>query len=91
MKTIKAQSINRLLIGLLTYFLFSQFAFATTVELNSIERIKSKNQLVVAMMNQEIPPFFMKNDEGEWVGFDIELAENIGPRSNSMLEFAATY
>lgn len=42
-----------------------------------IARIVTNGELVVAMLKVDTPPFFYFNESGQWVGFDVDLAQAI--------------
>ena len=52
-----------------------------------IKRIKERGKLVVAMFAQDIPPFFMHDDLGNFYGLDVKLAKDIAGRIGVDVEF----
>lgn len=52
-----------------------------------IQRIKEKGKLVVAMFWEDRPPFFYRNDKGEFVGIDVMLAKDIAKSLDVQIEF----
>lgn len=42
-----------------------------------IKRIKDRGELVVAMINEDVPYFFCKDKDGKLFGFDVDLAKGI--------------
>ncbi|MCP4922555.1 MAG: transporter substrate-binding domain-containing protein [bacterium] len=59
-----------------------------------IQRIVDRGELVVALADDQDPPWFFKTEEGEYIGFDIELAHAIGEELKVPVRFnqeAPTY
>src|SRR5262249_27785241 len=54
---------------------------------SDIERIRSHGKLVVAMFEQDRPPFFMHDARGKFVGIDVELAEEIADKIGVKVDF----
>ncbi len=52
-----------------------------------IQRIKDRGKLVVAMFKEDIPPFFMHNEQGRFYGLDVDLARDIADKLGVDLEF----
>jgi len=52
-----------------------------------IQRIKDRGKLVVAMFHQDIPPFFMHDDQGRFYGLDVDLARDIADSLGVEVEF----
>ncbi|MGM0423870.1 MAG: substrate-binding periplasmic protein [Thermodesulfobacteriota bacterium] len=52
-----------------------------------IQRIKDRGKLVVAMFGQDIPPFFMHDEQGNFHGLDVKLARDIASRLGVDVEF----
>ena len=42
-----------------------------------IARIVNRGELVVAMLNARTPPFFYFDDQGDWTGLEVNLAQQI--------------
>jgi len=66
------------------YYLFSVFCLllvTSTVFAQQfapdIQRIIDKKMIIIAMLEKDQPPFFMKNEDDSLVGFDVELARGI--------------
>ncbi|MFO8032979.1 MAG: ABC transporter substrate-binding protein [Desulfohalobiaceae bacterium] len=53
----------------------------------SIQRIKDRGKLVVAMFGQDIPPFFMHDQQGRFYGLDVEMARDIADKLGVEVEF----
>ena len=43
-----------------------------------IKRIKDRGKIIIAMLDEDNPPFFMHDEEGNFVGLDVDLANDIG-------------
>jgi polar amino acid transport system substrate-binding protein len=59
-----------------------------------IETIVERGELVVALADDQDPPWFFKTEEGEYLGFDIELAHAIAKELKVSVRFnqeAPTY
>jgi ABC-type amino acid transport substrate-binding protein len=52
-----------------------------------IQRIKDRGELIVAMFSQDIPPFFMHDENGRFYGLDVRLARDIAERLDVELRF----
>ena len=59
-----------------------------------IKKIVDRGKLLVGIYSQDMPPFFMKNGQGELYGYDINIAKDIAKYLNVGVEFdrsASTY
>ncbi len=59
-----------------------------------IKKIVDRGKLLVGIYLQDMPPFFMKNGQGELYGYDINIAKDIAKYLNVGVEFdrsASTY
>lgn len=52
-----------------------------------IQRIKDRGELVVAMFAEDIPPFFMHDENERFYGLDVRLARDIADRLEVELRF----
>ncbi len=52
-----------------------------------IQRIKDRGKLVVAMFHEDIPPFFMHDEQGRFYGLDVDLARDIADRLGVDVQF----
>lgn len=52
-----------------------------------IQRILENDKLVVALLAVDAPPMIMTNENGEPVGFDIDLARDVGKKLGVPIEF----
>jgi len=52
-----------------------------------IQRIIDRGKIIVAMLYEDIPPFFMHNKKGELIGIDVELSQDIAKRLGVRVEF----
>ena len=52
-----------------------------------IQRIKDRGELIVALIDQDIPPFFMHDESGRFYGLDVRLARDIAERLGVGLRF----
>lgn len=68
-----ANAIRALFIGLFLSMLAPSVAEAGT----AIDRIVQKGVLTVAVFSEDVPPFFFEGEDGELVGIDPTLAEDI--------------
>jgi len=55
-----------------------------------IQRIRQRGKLIVAMLNQENPPFFMTDSAGQFMGLDVKLAKALADQLGVTLEFTRT-
>jgi polar amino acid transport system substrate-binding protein len=55
-----------------------------------IERILKNDKLVVAILAADAPPMIMTNEEGEPIGFDVDLARDVGKKLGVPVEFVRT-
>jgi polar amino acid transport system substrate-binding protein len=55
--------------------------------LPGIQRIKDKGIIVVAMLNEDQPPFFMTNKKGELYGLDVRIGKDIAKELGVKIEF----
>lgn len=55
-----------------------------------IRRIKERGKLIVAMFHQDRLPFFYSNDQGQFVGIDVSLSQNIASALGVEVEFDRT-
>lgn len=47
---------------------------------HDMERIKNSGKLVVAMYYEDVSPFAMHDEKGEFVGIDVDIAKDIGKK-----------
>lgn len=66
--------LNRLLLSI--FVIFSSTIYAGDYP-HDIQRILNNKRIVIAMFEQDQPPFFRTSDKGELEGFDIELGKGI--------------
>ena len=52
-----------------------------------IQQIKERGTLIVAMVNEDHPPFFMVNKKGELYGLDVKLGTEIANKLGVEVEF----
>lgn len=52
-----------------------------------IQRILRRGKLIVAMLNQDNPPFFMADQASELIGLDAEVARSIAEQLGVQVEF----
>lgn len=52
-----------------------------------IKRIKDRGEFVVAMYFNDIPPFFMHDENGNFYGLDVELARDIADKLGVKVRF----
>ncbi len=52
-----------------------------------IQRIKERGKLIIAMLNEDQPPFFMVNEKGELYGLDVKLGKDIAKELGVDVEF----
>ncbi len=74
----------------LFFALFAQQKTAFAEEVNippDIQKIKKRGTLIVAILNKDVPPFFMTNAAGKLTGYDINLAENLAHALGVEVEF----
>jgi polar amino acid transport system substrate-binding protein len=55
--------------------------------LPGIQRIKDKGKIVVAMLNEDQPPFFMVNKKGKLYGLDVKIGKDIAKELGVTVEF----
>lgn len=67
---------------ILFFLLFSTFSYA-----NNLKEILEKNIIRIGI-NENTPPFASKNDKGEFIGFEIDLAEELVENISPKLEIA---
>lgn len=68
-----------LLISVLLFCLVSLKSYAEGIP-PDLERIIKQGKLTVALYKYDIPPFFMKDKQGQLVGYDISIANDLGKR-----------
>ncbi len=79
---------NRLF--LVSLFIFSVLLFNTYGETEyspDIKRIMERGTLIVAMLDKDEPPFFMRDEQGNFCGLDVELAQDIAKKLGVEVEF----
>jgi polar amino acid transport system substrate-binding protein len=54
---------------------------------SDLDRIKARDKLIVAMYFEDVPPFFMHTGRGEFIGIDVEIAQDIGRKLGVEVEF----
>lgn len=68
----------------LTFLLVIFFGLTTQIQAaefpEDIQRIIDKKTLVVAVLQQDAPPFFMQDKNGNLIGYDISLAQDLAHR-----------
>ena len=52
-----------------------------------IQQIQDRGTLIVALINRDVPPFFMQDASGKLTGYDISLAENLAHALGVKVEF----
>jgi polar amino acid transport system substrate-binding protein len=52
-----------------------------------IQRIKERGKLIIAMLNEDHPPFFMVSKKGELYGLDVKLGTDIANQLGVEVEF----
>lgn len=52
-----------------------------------IQQIKERGKLIIAMLNEDQPPFFMVNEKGELYGLDVKLGKDIAKELGVDVEF----
>jgi polar amino acid transport system substrate-binding protein len=52
-----------------------------------LDRIRKRGKLIVAMYFEDVAPFFMHNKNGDLVGIDVELAQDIAAQLGVAVEF----
>ena len=81
---------------LLLSFLFLSFAHVNSYAkdklvkepvIRDVKAIKSSGKLIVAVPDQRMPPFFLKDSDGKLKGLDIELATAIAEELGVSVEF----
>lgn len=86
---------NRVSISLIIFLLFIMMInislIASTENTNDypsdIQRIMDRGKLIFGLYYEDMPPFFMTDDEGELYGVDIELARSIAEEFGVDIEF----
>jgi ABC-type amino acid transport substrate-binding protein len=76
----------RLVFSLFIFFLMVFTVSKASQYADDIQRIVKKGTLVVAMLGEDMPPFFM-NINGELVGIDVDIAKSIAKALNVQVEF----
>jgi ABC-type amino acid transport substrate-binding protein len=71
-----------------TVFAFSFRACAQTEYSPDIRRIKERGKIIIAMMDEDNPPFFMRDAKGDFVGLDVDLANDIAGKLGVEAEFS---
>lgn len=56
-----------------------------------IQRITDRGKLIVAMYVNDIPPFYMHDENGKFYGLDVELATDIAEKLGVEVEFKRDY
>ncbi len=86
---------KKLLFSIILTFLFFPFqACAQDQHPPDIKRIIDRGKIIVAMLDEENPPFFMHDEKGDFVGLDVDLAHDIASKLGVQVEFnrkAKTY
>ena len=52
-----------------------------------MERIKERGKIIIAIVDDVVPPFFYLDDKGKLTGLDPELARDIASRMGVKVEF----
>ncbi len=84
--------IGRRVFFILAFFSLSFTSFSFGAETDAvyppdIQRILDRGKLIVAMHNEDAPPFFMHDKDGRFYGFDVELAHGIAKQLGVEVEF----
>ena len=87
MKTMKQSIVIALSVVLLQAFFVPLYASDAQVYPPDIQRIKDRGKLIVAMFFEDIPPFFMHDEEGRFYGLDVDLARGIAASLGVAVEF----
>ncbi|MGF6907399.1 amino acid ABC transporter substrate-binding protein [Fusobacterium sp. PH5-44] len=74
---------KKFILSLLLLFVICNFSFA---EDNSLEKVK-KDGFFILGLDDTFPPFGFKDENGEIVGFDIDLAKEVAKRLNVEVKF----
>lgn len=77
-------------LSLLVLIASSVSAAATDSSFPDIQRILQEEKLVVAILAADAPPMIMTNEEGVPVGFEVDLARDIGKKLGVAVEFVRT-
>jgi ABC-type amino acid transport substrate-binding protein len=75
---------------LLVFFfllIFSFKAYAQTEYSPDIKRITERGKIIVAMLDEDNPPFFMHDAQGNFCGLDVDLANDIARNLGVRVEF----
>src|SRR3989344_4753974 len=81
------------LLGGVPLFSFSKTHSVQPVP-DSIQKIKDRGYLIVSMIREDDPPYVMKNPQGQMIGIDISLAQDIAKNMGvdlKILRTATTY
>src|SRR3989344_1074816 len=81
------------LLGGVPLFSFSKTHSVQPVP-DSIQKIKDRGYLIVSMIRDDDPPYVMKNPQGQMIGIDISLAQDIAKNMGvdlKILRTATTY
>lgn len=72
------------------FFVFFVLSFKTYAETQyspDIERIIERGKIIVAMLDEDNPPFFMHDAQGNFCGLDVDLANDIAKKLGVRVEF----
>ncbi|MBN1913681.1 MAG: amino acid ABC transporter substrate-binding protein [Candidatus Omnitrophica bacterium] len=69
------------------FFVFLSGAKAQSEYSPDIKRIIDRGKLIVAMLEEDNPPFFMHDEKGDFVGLDVDLAHDIAAKLGVEVEF----
>ncbi len=72
---------------LISIFFFVINSFAEESLPPDILRIQQRGKIVVAMYNEDVPPFFMKDANDKFIGIDVKIAQDIAKKLEVKLEF----
>ncbi len=83
-------AVLRLLLSSLLLLAWSSAAGAADSPFPDIQRILDKKTLVVAILAQDAPPMFMTDKDGNPIGHEVDLANDIGDKLGVAVEFVRT-
>jgi len=73
-----SRTLAYVVIVLSSLFIFTDICLAAADIPPDLTRIFNRRKIVVAMYYEDMPPFFMHDNQGRLFGFDVELAFGIG-------------
>jgi ABC-type amino acid transport substrate-binding protein len=83
----KSSAVRPLVFLLAVLLLLCPFLTAGEDYPPDIQRILERGKIIVAMYNEDVAPFFMHDREGNFFGFDVELARDIADNLDVDIEF----